>query len=428
MKAQYLYVLMAAFFLISCAQEKQEEASTSEEVEEEVKDLELPEIQGPSVKIQGRYVNPNSDVGMVKDDTMLVIYPGKGAEFFFNIPMTGRYRLTFFGFSDSGEVWMEDYINNTDGRTYDITGRIKMNAEDWEFSKDGSPLDSGRHDFSIHAEKDTVFIRMLHMDLIKEHLNTPESLTQNMTGTEWKLKWSDEFDYEGLPDQSKWDYNVGDWGWGNNEPQYYTYGKLKNARVRDGVLTIEAHKNDEGMEWSSARLTTQGKVSFTYGKIEFRAKVPEGRGTWAAGWMLGDSYRDELSWPYCGEIDILECVGYEINDTTGNGLNHATCHTPAYYFKQGNQISSVIEMENMNGEFHTYAVEWYPDSIRGLVDGKAYYLYDKTADELEWPFNNPQNIIVNLAVGGGWGGAKGIDPSYDNHQFILDYVRVYELQ
>ena len=157
-------------------------------------------------------------------------------------------------------------------------------------------------------------------------------------------------------------------------------------------------------------------------------KVPVGRGTWAAGWLLGDAYEYELSWPYCGEIDVLECVGYEIDDETEKGLNHATCHTRAYYFKQNNQIGSQIEVENMNSEFHTYAIEWYPDAIHGYLDGEKYYTYDKNKDELEWPFHQAQNIIVNLAVGGGWGGAQGIDESWKNHQFILDYVRVYQLK
>ena len=213
---------------------------------------------------------------------------------------------------------------------------------------------------------------------------------------------------------------------GNNEPQYYTASRTENARQENGNLIIEAKKNDLGYDWTSARLTTQGKTSFLYGKIEYRAKVPAGRGTWAAGWLLGDEYRDELSWPYCGEIDVLECVGYEINDTTGAGLNHATCHTRAYYFKQGNQIGSEIELDSMDTKFHTYAVEWFPNEIKGYLDGVHYYTYNKNANELEWPFNKAQNIIINLAVGGGWGGAKGIDHKHDSHQYILDYVRVYQ--
>jgi beta-glucanase (GH16 family) len=261
--------------------------------------------------------------------------------------------------------------------------------------------------------------------LIQDHLKTPTTYTQNTKGTKWKLAWSDEFDGEGLPNAENWNYNIGNWGWGNNEPQYYTEAREKNARQENGALIIEAHKNDMQQDWTSARLTTAGKASFLYGKIEFRAKVPVGRGTWSAGWLLGDDYQDEISWPYCGEIDVLECVGYEINDTTGDGINHASCHTRAYYFKQGNHLTATIPVENMNQEWHTYGIEWYPDSVRAYVDDQFYYTYDKTANELEWPFSKPQNIILNLAVGGGWGGAKGIDENWDKHQFIVDYVRVY---
>ena len=238
--------------------------------------------------------------------------------------------------------------------------------------------------------------------------------------------WSDEFNGEGLPDTSKWNFNIGNWGWGNNELQYYTENETKNVRQENGNLIIEAHKNSNDEGWTSARLTTQGKETFLYGRVEFRAKVPSGRGTWAAGWFLGDDYVDEVSWPYCGEIDVLECVGFEIDDLTGNGLNHATCHTRSYYFKQGNQIGSDIEVENMQNQFHVYAMEWYPSEIKAFVDGVHYYTYDKNANELEWPFQKPQNIVINLAIGGGWGGAKGIDSTYTNHQYILDYIRVYQ--
>ncbi|MEM6768802.1 MAG: glycoside hydrolase family 16 protein, partial [Bacteroidota bacterium] len=237
--------------------------------------------------------------------------------------------------------------------------------------------------------------------------------------------WADEFDGESI-DTEKWTYDVGDWGWGNNELQYYTIENTDNARIEDGHLVIEARKNETGERWTSARLTTREKTSFLYGKIEFKAMVPREKGNWAAGWTLGDTYVDEKSWPYCGEIDIMESVGYEVDDETGDGIAHVTVHTPAYYFKIGNQISNTKDIIDIADEFHTYGVEWTPTEVKGFVDGEEYYLYDKTANELEWPFNIPQNIILNLAMGGGWGGAKGMDPNITSQKLIIDYVRVYE--
>lgn len=366
------------------------------------------------------------DLG-VQGDSILRLNAGAHHDFTLNIPAVGRYRLSFDAAgTDSSTFWLEDYIHNTDDRTYNITGSIKPG--DWSSlnSVDGSPLDTGSHPVRIHADGGALELKSIQLELIQERKSSPLTHLQNMEGENWELVWSDEFDGEGLPDTSKWAYNVGNWGWGNNEPQYYTEARLKNVRQENGTLIIEAHQNDMGQPWTSARLTTQGKHAFTYGKIEFRAKVPPGRGTWAAGWLLGESYRDEISWPYCGEIDVLECVGYEINDTTGTGKNHSTCHTRAYYFKQGNQIGAEIEVDSMYQKFHTYTIEWYPNRIDAFVDGEYFFTYDKTANEWEWPFAKPQNIIVNLAVGGGWGGAKGIDSTWASHQYILDYVRVYQ--
>ena len=160
--------------------------------------------------------------------------------------------------------------------------------------------------------------------------------------------------------------------------------------------------------------------------MEFRAKVPSGRGTWAAGWLLGDAYEDELSWPYCGEIDVLESVGFETEGESGDGFNHASCHTRAYYFKQGNHLTSTLPVPQMTTSWHTYTIEWYPDHIDAFVDGRHYYTYAENANELEWPFDKPQSIILNLAMGGGWGGAKGIDQTLKSHRLLVDYVRVFE--
>ena len=340
------------------------------------------------------------------------------------IQTTGRYKISVFGSKGSGEVWIEDYVENQDQREYNITGSLKI-AQNSTASIEGSPLASGEHSMQVHKSINFQ-VDSLVLELIQNNQDTKDTLVQNTEGEKWELVWSDEFENAGLPDSTKWSYNIGNWGWGNNELQYYTSDKLENAKIEDGNLVITAIKDLKDSTWTSARLTTQGKVAFKYGKIEFRAKVPVVRGTWAAGWLLGDAYRDEISWPYCGEIDVLECVGYEINDTTEKGINHATCHTRAYYFKQNNQIGSEIELDSMHSKFHTYSVEWYPNEIKGFVDGIHYYTYDKNANDQEWPFNQSQNIILNLAIGGGWGGLKGVDQSMISQQYTIDYVRVFE--
>lgn len=340
------------------------------------------------------------------------------------IQTTGRYKISVFGSKGSGEVWIEDYVENQDQREYNITGSLKI-AQNSTASIEGSPLASGEHSMQVHKSINFQ-VDSLVLELIQNNQDTKDTLVQNTEGEKWELVWSDEFENAGLPDSTKWSYNIGNWGWGNNELQYYTSDKLENAKIEDGNLVITAIKDLKDSTWTSARLTTQGKVAFKYGKIEFRAKVPAVRGTWAAGWLLGDAYRDEISWPYCGEIDVLECVGYEINDTTEKGINHATCHTRAYYFKQNNQIGSEIELDSMHSKFHTYSVEWYPNEIKGFVDGIHYYTYDKNANDQEWPFHQSQNIILNLAIGGGWGGLKGVDQSMISQQYTIDYVRVFE--
>ncbi|MEI6677951.1 MAG: family 16 glycosylhydrolase [Mariniphaga sp.] len=349
-----------------------------------------------------------------------------------NIPVTGRYNIRIYAANTGGKeasCWIEDYIDNKDGRTYNISGDmvVKGNrlSENNFIQKDAAPLAAGIHYIKLHIEKGAVIVDHLNFTMMKEHKASPVVFKQNTLGKEWQLEWSDEFDGTGLPDSSKWTFDIGNWGWGNNELQYYTNKRVQNARQENGNLIIEARKNDNGFPWSSARLTTRGKESFLYGKIEFRARVPVGRGTWSAGWLLGDEYTDEFSWPYCGEIDVLESVGFELNGVNGNGKTHASVHCGTYYFKLGNQKTAITDVENMSGDFHTYALEWFPDSMLISVDGKKYFNYHDTSDKSSWPFNKPQNLILNLAIGGGWGGAKGVDSTLTSQKLIFDYVRVY---
>ena len=245
-------------------------------------------------------------------------------------------------------------------------------------------------------------------------------------GSEWTLVWSDEFDDAGLPDTSKWAYDMGGHGWGNQELQYYTEARPENARVEDGHLVITARKEAwDGNEYTSARLVS--KHDWTYGRFEARAKLPSGRGTWPAIWMLptNDTYGPDY-WPDNGEIDIMEHVGYA-PDTV-----HATVHTEAYNHTKGTQRGQAIHVPDARSAFNVYAVEWTPDSIRGYVNDRKYFTFpnerrtEPDANWQEWPFDHPFHFVLNIAVGGTWGGAKGVDPTIWPQEMRIDYVRVYQ--
>ena len=252
---------------------------------------------------------------------------------------------------------------------------------------------------------------------------------------EYRLVWSDEFDYNGKPDSTKWGYQYGFLY--NREEQYYT-DRLKNARVENGHLIIEAHrenirneafvspdekdwrKNREYAKYTSARLLTKGKASWKYGKIEVRARLPEGVGLWPAIWMLGNNH-DEAGWPACGEIDIMEHVGYEPDSIFG------TVHTAAYNHTKGTEKGKKVFIKNPYTAFHVFSIEWTPEKIDFLLDGKVYNRFENEHRGVdEWPFDQKFYLILNVAVGGTLGGRKGIDDSIFPRQMTVDYVRVYQ--
>jgi len=234
--------------------------------------------------------------------------------------------------------------------------------------------------------------------------------------------WSDEFDYTGLPDPQKWSYDTGGNGFGNEEKQYYTRDRLKNARVEDGKLIIEAHKESfEANEYTSAKLQTLNSASWQYGRFEIRAKLPKGRGIWPAIWML-PSQSVYGSWPASGEIDIMEQVGFEPDKV------HFTIHTEAYNHKIGTQIGANAVFNKPYDNFHTYALEWTEDSLRFYVNDVLYFsfLREPDGDYTVWPYKHPFYLILNVAVGGSWGGANGIDNTIFPQRMEVDYVRVYK--
>ncbi len=232
-----------------------------------------------------------------------------------------------------------------------------------------------------------------------------------------ELVWSDEFDYDGAPDPEKWNYSLGDNGWGNAELQDYT-DSAKNAHVKKGVLTITALNENGG--WTSARLKTQYKNAWKYGFFEIRAKLPHGRGTWPAIWML--PVRDTYGgWPRSGEIDIMEHVGFDEN------VIHTSIHTRDFNHKNGNQKTNSIKIPGAVKDFHTYALEWTEESIRWYIDGEVCYSYDNPGTGIGgWPFDIPYYIILNLAIGGTWGGMEGISSGMKKAVMEVDYVRVYQ--
>ena len=245
-------------------------------------------------------------------------------------------------------------------------------------------------------------------------------------GSKWRLVWADEFEYKGLPDPKKWGYDVGGHGWGNKELQYYTQGREENARVENGRLIIEARRDAwEGHEYTSARLVSKGKGDWTYGRFEVRAKLPSGRGTWPAIWML-PSGKDYGGWPSGGEIDIMEHVGFDPD------VVHASVHTKSYHHTINTQKTAKISVPTSRSEFNIYAVEWTPEEIRTFVNDRHYFTFknerltNPNADYKEWPFDKPFHLLLNLAVGGTWGGEKGVDESVWPQRMEIDYVRIYQ--
>ena len=236
----------------------------------------------------------------------------------------------------------------------------------------------------------------------------------------WKLVWSDEFDKPGQPDPAKWGYENGLVR--NNEKQFYTVDRHENARVENGKLIIEARTEAmDGGEFTSSSLISKGHGEWKYGRIEVMAKLPAARGTWPAIWMLpGDI--GQVRWPLCGEIDIMEHVGHE------PGVIHGTLHSEAFNHTKGNGRGTRISVPTATRAFHVYSIDWTDGRIVMAVDGKPYATYDrKPGDKMaEWPFDKPFYLILNLAIGGAWGGQKGIDTAAFPQRMEVDYVRVYQ--
>ncbi|MEC5142964.1 glycoside hydrolase family 16 protein [Chitinophaga sp. 212800010-3] len=239
--------------------------------------------------------------------------------------------------------------------------------------------------------------------------------------TKWKLTWSDEFNYKGLPDSTKWGYETGRSGWGNNELQLYTAADTSNAKVENGFLYITARNTGGGdNKYTSARMTSRNKGDWKYGKLEVRAQLPAGRGLWPAIWMMPtrNSYG---GWPASGEIDVMEHVGYMKDSIFGS------LHSKTYNHVIGTQKTKGVFIKDPYSKFHVYGVEWTPDNITFLLDGKVYYQgFNEHKTFAEWPFDKPFYLLLNVAVGGNWGGKHGVDDTVFPAAMQVDYVRMYK--
>lgn len=237
-----------------------------------------------------------------------------------------------------------------------------------------------------------------------------------------ELVWSEEFNYSGTPDPKKWSFEKGYIR--NDELQYYT-DRPENVRVEDGYLVIEARLDSLEVDGevhpvTSSSIITKNKAEWQYGRIEVRAKIPSSLGTWPAIWMLGKNI-DQVGWPAAGEIDILEHVGYEPEKI------HVNVHTKAYNHSIGTGKGTTIDFPRPYDDFHVYAVDWSQEKIDFFVDDKKVFTFEnENKSKDEWPFDQPFFLILNLAIGGAWGGQQGVDLSSLPQKYYIDYVRVYQ--
>lgn len=251
---------------------------------------------------------------------------------------------------------------------------------------------------------------------------TEDALIQTLDGG-WVATWADEFNGSAV-DETKWTFEINGDGGGNNELQYYT---RDNATVSDGTLKITAkHEDYLGKSYTSSRITTKYKNDMLYGRVQVRAKLPTGVGTWPAIWMMPTA-SVYGGWPDSGEFDIMEYVGYD------PGVIHSTIHTDIYNGAQGTQIGYSYRMNGIEDDFHTYDLIWEPGYMATYIDDdligefryNAYYNQNYTYDQV-FPYDQQFFLILNLAVGGNWGGVQGVDANAFPTSLEVDYVRYYQ--
>lgn len=360
------------------------------------------------------------------------------AYFYLNEENTWKHLATFQtitgGDSLSGYYsFVEDFMRNGESaknvrRARYGNGWVKSKDGKWlpltqaMFTADRTPImnidagvENGRFYLQNGGDTENNTPLQSKMNCRVEQMSRPETSFDE----EWELAWSDEFCYEGLADESKWNYETGFVR--NQEKQYYTKARAENARVEDGSLIIESRKEKyEKGQYTSASLHTWHKAQWLYCRLEVRAKLPTGKGMWPAIWMLGTN-RARVGWPACGEIYIMENVGFDPDVICANA------HTKAYNHTKRTNKGSKIRGEKPYERYHVYAIEWYEDRIDFFFDDEKYFTFENEgAGNDVWPFDKPHYLILNAAIGGTWGGQKGIDDAIFPQKYYIDYVRVFK--
>lgn len=234
----------------------------------------------------------------------------------------------------------------------------------------------------------------------------------------YKLIFKEDFKDKKL-NLDVWNIATGGNGFGNRELQHYT-DREENLFIKDGILNIVARRESYlGNEYTSAKITTANKLTFKYGKIKVRAKLPKGGGTWPAIWTLGSNFKD-VGWPICGEIDIMEYIGNRPNEIL------FSIHSGGYNHKTNNNPTKIVPFPNINDDFRVFELEWFEDKFIHKIDGQTLAIFEKGSKKVpfDWPFQEPHFLILNLAIGGTLGGK--VDESIFPAEFLIDYIEIYE--
>ena len=341
------------------------------------------------------------------------VKPGDVRRYTVDVATPGMYTLELRVAHDTGsdpEIHVKcDGADVTGAITVPYTGGL---ARRTTLRRPGVVLSAGRHELELDFSGGSGFF----LDSLTAQPGTLPAPAPDPDPSAWQLAWSDEFEIAGPPDPAKWTAEISNDGGGNQELEYNT-DRPENVRVEDGHLVIEArHEDYKDRHYTSARIKTKGKQEMLYGRIVVRAKLPAGAGTGPALWLRGDWSGQE--WPASGEIDIMEHVG------KNPGWIHGSAHSLGYYWIKGNQRTGVTWLPDVQHSFHDYALEWTPERLDYFVDNNRYLTVENDhAGVASWPFDHPEFLILNVAVGGSWGGP--VDDSALPTRMEVDYVRVF---